>query len=292
VPKTARAQREEREAQLRERGADVPFPGYDALFGELAESEPRALVRISDASGTPIRWVEGSAGAGMHRVAWDLRRSAPNPIDLSNPSFRPPWATDPTGPLAPPGEYSAQLVVVSSSGVQEVGGPQSFRVKPVENAPGVDFVAVARFHHEVSELQRRIGVASAEMSRQRDRLRYMRAALLRTPRADPALFNEIDAVERAFNEIGVRLQGDRVRGSLSESTVPSISDRVGNVAGGSWSTRQNPTGTQRRNVEIARGDLGAVEAELANLIDGRLLRLEEALAAAGAPWTPGRRIGG
>ena len=180
-------------------------------------------------------------------------------MNLSTPAFRPPWMSDPQGPLAPPGEYSAQLVVVSSAGAEEIGQAQSFEVKPVASAPGVDFIAVAEFQYDV---------------------------------ADPALFNEMDAVERAFNEISVRLQGDRVRGSLNESTSPAISSRVGNVVGGHWSTRQNPTGTQRRNIEIAQQDLGAVEADLAGLIGGRLVQLEEALAAAGAPWTPGRRIGG
>jgi len=292
MPETAQDAREGREAEVREQGGDAQFPGYDALFDELNESGPQALIRIDDVSGTPIRWIEGSPRAGLHRVAWDLRRAAPNPMNLSTPAFRPPWMSDPQGPLAPPGEYSAQLVVVSSAGAEEIGQAQSFEVKPVASAPGVDFIAVAEFQYDVSELQRRVGVAGAEMGRQRDRLPFMRAALLRTPRADPALFNEMDAVERAFNEISVRLQGDRVRGSLNESSSPAISNRVGNVVGGHWSTRQNPTGTQRRNIEIAQQGLGAVEADLAGLIGGRLMQLEEALAAAGAPWTPGRRIGG
>jgi photosystem II stability/assembly factor-like uncharacterized protein len=292
MPETAQDAREGREAEVREQGGDAQFPGYEALFDELTESGPQALIRIDDVSGTPIRWIEGSPRAGLHRVAWDLRRAAPNPMNLSTPGFRPPWVSDPQGPLAPPGEYSAQLVVVSSAGAEEIGQAQSFEVKPVASAPGVDFIAVAEFQYDVSELQRRVGVAGAEMGRQRDRLPFMRAALLRTPRADPALFNEMDAVERAFNEISVRLQGDRVRGSLNESTSPAISSRVGNVVGGHWSTRQNPTGTQRRNIEIAQQGLGAVEADLAGLIGGRLMQLEEALAAAGAPWTPGRRIGG
>jgi hypothetical protein len=129
------------------------------------------------------------------------------------------------------------------------------------------------------------------MGRQRDRLRYMRAALAQTPTADAALFGRIDAVERAFAEVATRLQGDQVRGSLNESSVPSISNRVGNVVGGHWRTRQNPTGTQRMNIEIAQRDLATVEVDLAGLIAGELMAVEQALAAAGAPWTPGRRIG-
>ncbi len=292
VPATAEVRREEREQEMRELGTDVPFPGYETLRAEAAESGPRALVRVSDANGEPVRWVEGPARAGLHRVTWDLRIPAPNPIDLTTPGFVPPWASAPAGPLAPPGEYSAQLVLVTADGVDEVGGARSFRVKPVPNAPpGTDFVAVAAFQQRVSELQRRIGVASSELGRKSQRLGYMRAALLRTPAAGAELFGRIDEVEQAFAGIRLRLQGDQLRGSFNEPSVPSVANRVGNVAGGHWQTRQHPTATQRRNIEIAERDLAGLERDLAGIIDGPLADLDEALVAAGAPWTPGRPIG-
>jgi hypothetical protein len=46
------------------------------------------------------------------------------------------------------------------------------------------------------------------------------------------------------------------------------------------------------NVEIAQRDFAVLERELGALVDDRLMPLEEALADAGAPWTPGRRVGG
>lgn len=115
---------------------------------------------------------------------------------------------------------------------------------------------------------------------------------MRTPRADPSLFGEIEGVQGELDDIARRLRGDQVRNSLNESTVPSIANRVGNVVDGHWSTRQNPTATQRTNIEIASRDLEVLERDLSHLIEGRLRNLEEALAAAGAPWTPGRRVGG
>ena len=292
VPSTAEARRGEREAEMRAQGTDAPFPGYETLRAEAAESAPKVLVRVSDDSGAPVRWLEGSARAGLHRVAWDLRRAAPDPITLSTPDFVPPWMTDPVGPLAPPGQYSAQLVLVSAGGVEEVGEARSFQVKAIPSAPpGTNFVAVAAFQYQVSELQRRIGVASSELGRQLERLEYMRAALLRTPSASAELFGGIDEIALAFDEVVLRLQGDGLRGSLNESSAPSVANRVGNVVGGHWQTRQNPTATQRRNIEIAESELAGIERDLAGIIDGPLAELEEALAGAGAPWTPGRRIG-
>ena len=78
------------------------------------------------------------------------------------------------------------------------------------------------------------------------------------------------------------------RQKLSESTAPAIGDRVSAVKDGHWETRQMPTATQRRDIEIAEAGLGALESDLKALKAGDLARLEEAFTAAGAPWTPGR----
>lgn len=290
VPQTAAETREETERRLSEGGDDVPFPGYDVLHAEAAESGPSVWLEITDATGAPIRRMAGRARAGVHRIAWDLRHPAPNPIDLTQPSFRPPWVTDPVGPLVAPGSYSAQLVLVTEAGVQALGAARSFDVRAVPTAPpGTDFVAVADFQYRTSELSRRVGAASSELGRVRSQLPYMRAALERTPAVDAGLMNRIDAVERELGTLSLRLSGDRVRGSLNESSVPTISNRVGNVVGGHWSTRMNPTDTQRRNIEIAEGDLLELERDLAALIAGELAAVEQALVDAGAPWTP-RRI--
>jgi hypothetical protein len=88
-----------------------------------------------------------------------------------------------------------------------------------------------------------------------------------------------------------RLANDEVREKLSEPTVPSISDRVQRAFWGSSATRQMPTTTQRRNVEIAQAEFAALHQELVTLIEQDLAQLEAELAAAGAPWTPGRRLG-
>jgi hypothetical protein len=57
---------------------------------------------------------------------------------------------------------------------------------------------------------------------------------------------------------------------------------------GTWDTRQAPTATQQQAAEIARTELTTLERDVEALAGGELLRLREALDAAGAPWTPRR----
>lgn len=290
VSPTQREARRAAERDLRARGADVPFPGYERLAREAVEGKPRALLLVRDAQGQPVRWVQGSAEAGLHRVSWDLRRPPPDPVELETPSFRPPWATPPEGPLAPPGRYQVELMLFSSTGVKTLGTPQSFEVKPVPSAPpGTDFVAVAAFQQQTAELMRRVAGAGEVIGRARNQLRHMRAALVETPGADPALFARIDTLAAALTSVQTRLTGDPIRGRLNEPSVPSIRGRVGRVTSGHWNTREMPTATQRRNVEIATADFAALLPELTAL-RSELSQFEEALEAAGAPWTPGRRL--
>jgi len=293
APTTAAEARRADEKARRERGEDIAFPGFDRLRDEAVESGPKVLLLVSDASGQRIRWVEGKATAGLHRVSWDLRGPAPDAVDLSPPGFTPPWSSTPSGPLVAPGRYVAELVVVSSSGVRRLGEPQSFAVKPVPNAlPGTDYVAVAAFQQETAELMRRINSADAELDWARERLRHMRAALVETPRADPSMFARLDSVSRRLADVSLRLNGDPARSRLSESQSPSIRQRVGSVVDGHWSTRQAPTTTHVESLAIARSAFGPLNDELRTLIEQDLARLEADLEAAGAPWTPGRQLPG
>jgi len=119
----------------------------------------------------------------------------------------------------------------------------------------------------------------------------MRAALDETPAAGDDLYTRLEAIETRLAGIAVRLQGDPARGALNEPSAPSILDRLGRVAGGHWDTRQTPTTTQRESLEIARGGFQRVSIALRTLLEETLAELEADMEAAGAPWTPGRRVG-
>ncbi len=290
-PETARAERRGAESAAAARGEDIPFPGYDALRTEALESGPRVAMVVRDAAGDAVRRVMGPATEGLHRITWDLRRPAPDPVDLRAPGFTPPWAGAPRGPLAPPGDYTVEMALITETGVERVGDPQSFTVKPVPNIDAAtDFTAAMAFAEETADLLRRARGAAAEIGAVRDRLRHMRAALDETPAAGDDLYTRLEGIEQRLAGIAARLQGDPARGALNEPSSPSILGRLGQVAGGHWGTRQPPTATQRESFEIAQGGFMRVSMALRALVDEALAELEADLEAAGAPWTPGRRV--
>ena len=88
------------------------------------------------------------------------------------------------------------------------------------------------------------------------------------------------------NHLESCLLADPIRQKLNEPAVPTIQDRVLRAVWGHWDTRQMPTATQRRAIEIAEGEFAEVREELTNLIEQQLAQVEAELEAAGAPWTP------
>lgn len=290
IPKTSKKERQNTEKSLRDKNSSIPFPGWDRLNEELDERDPRVLLLVRDENGDPIRWIKGSTTKGLNRTSWDLRYSAPDPIDLTEPAFKPPWAGAPQGPLASPGSYSVELFIFHDGNMQSQGTPQKFDVKPVSTTvAGTDFQAVSAFQQKTSELYRQIANAGRKVGEGRERLRHIETALTESARVTPELFTRLKELEVKLSGLQTRLSGDRARQKLNESTVPSISSRVGRVMGGHWNTRQIPTETQKRNVEIAERDFDKFREDLTTYFND-LSVYEAALEEVGAPWTPGRKF--
>jgi hypothetical protein len=183
-----------------------------------------------------------------------------------------------------------ELMLLANGTAQSLAPAQTFAVKPVANVPGnPDFGAVTAFQAEAAELARQTNNAGAQIGETREKLRFMRAALVETPAADPAMFGRLDALGRVLDDLQARLYGDRIRGRLNEPGPPSIAGRIGRVYGSVVSTRQLPTATQRESLALGRTELEVFLDDLATVLEDDLVQLEADLEAAGAPWTPGRR---
>lgn len=290
LPQTAKAKRKEVEKTLRKQKSSVPFPGWEALRAESMEEKAQVLLLVREGSGQPIRWIEGSSKAGLHRTHWNLRHPAPNPINLTKPAFIPPWAGQAQGPLVTPGTYSVELFIAHEGELSAQGSPITFEVKAVPTyTDGTNFESIAQFQQATSTLMREVTSASRELSEADERLRYIEAALKQTPSAGPEHYAQWNVLMKDLFGLRMTLLGDRTRQQFSESTSPSISSRVQQVSYGSWNTRQAPTDTHRKNIEIAKRDFVEFSKSMNSYL-GELKNFEASLEKAGAPYTRGRRV--
>lgn len=288
VPKTSRGERSVREKALSQKGEDVPFPGWDQLTKESREGNPNVMLLVRDSDGNGVRWIAGPARKGLHRVSWDLRLPASNPISLSRPAFQPPWAGTPQGPLVAPGKYSVELFVLNNGSLESKGTPQEFMVKAAPNASsGANYQAVAAFQRRGNELSRRISITNRRLGEAGDKLRFIRAALTKTPKATPGMFKTFKGLNDELAELRKALNGDPIPSSRNESTSPSIRSRLGTTMGGHGATTQMPTATQKTDLDLAENGFAEFKKS-ADAFFKKISAYEAELEKAGAPFTPGR----
>ena len=289
VPETAAQQRQSEVKVLEADGKDIPFPGWEALRADALEDAPKTLLLIKDASGEPVRWLEGGRSRGFHRTTWDLRLPAPDPISFATPGFRPPWAGTPQGPLAAPGTYSVELYVLHNGKLEAQGSVQEFVVKPIPAIEGRDFEETFAFHKELNDLSRDMSSAGRSLGEASNRLRHIEAALVQTSTLAPELFEQLAVLEQKQSELSTQLYGDRIRRSKDISVEPAIAGRLNQVLYGLSETSLPPTQTHRTNVTLARQGFDQFKVSLQDFWS-ELETYETQVQQAGAPYTPGRKL--
>jgi len=285
--KTGAEARREEEKNLEKAGKPVPFPGWDKLRKEETEEKPEIILTITDEVGQVVRRITGPAGKGIHRVAWDLRYPAIDPIEPETTERR-EYRGRSEGPLVVPGTFKVSLAKRVDGILTAIGQPQAFTVESLNLAslPAKDRQDLLDFQRKAGELQRAMmGAASAAQEASKN-LELIKKALLNAPKADPKLGERAKELETRLREEMILLNGDWTVQRRSEATAPSLMDRVS----AQLSTTCPITETVKRNYEIAAGAFEKLLEDMCLTIEQDLKKLGDELEAAGAPWSPGRGL--
>ena len=288
--KTRRQIRQESEKEADRKREGIRIPNAEELRAEEEEEPPAIIFTVSDSSGRVVRRLTAPAAPGINRINWDLRSPAPV---LAN---RPPnpeeeiFGDPPSGPLVMPGKYTVAFARRANGVMTPLSSPQEFNVYVEGQAQmnPADRAALVEFQQKVARLQRAVTGTVETANQLKTRLGLIKQALQETPAADAKLLQDSIAIDRRTNEILRSLRGDVAARARSENTPPSIADRVNTIVNDQRMSTSRPTQTQMDHYAIASKSFEQALAQLRALIEGDLARLEKAMEAAGAPWTPGR----
>jgi len=286
---TAREARRKAEIEIEKEGGDTPYPSWDTLRSEDREEDPAVLLIVRDGNGEIVRQVHGETSAGLHRTAWDLRWPPIDPVSLTPPGFRAPWASDPQGPLVAPGRYTVTLAVRRDGELTELSGPESFTVKSMPQGPetSTEPAGVLAFQRKAGELYRAVSGANALAGELNRRVDHLKVAIPRTPAAGEGLEQRLRAVEERLDELLVRLGGDRSVSSRNEPVPWSITQRAGVVYGLLLNVRSDVPAMYEESYAVAAEEFRDALTRLKS-IEADLRTLETELERLGAPHTPGR----
>ena len=284
--KTRQAARHDEDKKRAEDGKDTPFPSWDTLNEEAAESDPAVVLIIKDAQGNTVSHVTGPAEAGFHRVAWDLRY--PSKSSWEPPEDPTPWNSPPTGPLAQPGQYSVTFATRIDGKLEVSDQTQQFVVEPIReptlsNASQEERLA---FDRQTEELTRQVTITSERIKAAIAELEAAAATLGRF-NAAPELLTETEALTKRLEAQSRLMGGDDNEQRFNSETFVSISERVF-VAGSGMGNTYGPTKTMQMSLDIANTKLAEVRAASTPILEQDIPALMDKLDAAGVPWTKGR----
>jgi hypothetical protein len=147
---------------------------------------------------------------------------------------------------------------------------------------------VVAFQAKVSELRRVIWSANTVREGMQERIKYLKNAVMNTPKASTDLLTDLRKLEERINAVKIQMNGDASVARREFEVAPSIIDRVENIVYGLWNTTTTPTTTQIRDYETAAKLFTPVLQEIKQLSETELRNIEKQLEQQGAPWTPGR----
>jgi photosystem II stability/assembly factor-like uncharacterized protein len=289
--KTRKQQRRDAEKEAEKKKAAIPYPAQMELRAEDEEEGPVLLLTVADASGRAIRTLTGPMSKGLHRVNWNLREPAaqlpaPHPAEVDDDLF----FEEPAGPLVAPGRYTVSLSKRVEGVVTPLVPAREFTVE-AESGPGAEDAGrkeLFEFQQKVAKLERAILSALDTANELNTRVGKIKEAIDATPAMDRKWADAARTLEKQNNEALRALRGDVTLARRNENAPMSIVERVETIVGNESAMLQHPTGTDVQAFAVASQEFGAVRDKLHTLVDVDLKALDQALDAAGAPWTPGR----
>lgn len=291
-PKTLRQKRQESEREAERKKQPFRYPSIEELRQEAEEDPPAVIFTITDSEGKIVRRLSAPAGAGLQRVVWDMRYTAPSisatppqiPAGITLPEG---FTPGPQGPLVMPGRFTVTMAMRVNGVVSSLPGSQSFNVavEGRERITEAELVALAEFQRKVSTLQRAVGGAIDVGTGAKTRIGLQKRAAQAAPVDNKKLIEQAEAFDKEIDSLLNALRGGRAN---TDIPPPSISQRVNNIAGTIRLSTVRPTQTQLDNYELSVAEFAPVLSRLKTLVEVDLPRFDKTLEEAGAPLTPGR----
>jgi hypothetical protein len=232
---------------------------------------------IRDNSGNVVRRLSGSTSKGLHRTSWDLRHAGTGRGG---------------GPLAIPGTYTVEISKTVDGETTELVGPTEFEIEPLTfgDTAERDREAIMDFVRQAQKLAISIRGATSVAGEAEEQLKAIKTVIQNSTELDPAMENEVRELEIRLLDIMEKFNGDPTKSRRNESAAPGINSRLRTMMFGAMGSTEGPTGTHRRQFEIAAELYQEVVGDLRMLVEDDIPALHEKLDEAGAPWTPGRKI--
>ena len=291
APKTLKQIRHKKEKALFKDKKPIPQPSLDELRAEKNEVKPYLIFTITDEAGNVVRKLTKSAGSGLQRMTWNLRKPNTRPVKVKDGKYDPLSMGGSAMPVLP-GKYFVCIAQVVRGETTELAGPKAFIVKPLNNAtlPAKDRKEVMDFYKKLAELNRVVSGTENFAEDLMDRIKNDKQAAQRSLNTSTELMSKITDVESRLDDVLWKFNGQKPKASQEENipAIPSINDRMGSIMWVHYRSTAGITQSQRDIFKILKEEFPPVLNQLKAILNTDIPAIEKELESIGAPYTPGR----
>ena len=171
-----------------------------------------------------------------------------------------------------------------------IGEPQTFEVERLTEGalPGSPDDEVVAFWERLASLQRSVSAANAAITQTEFRLERLQSALYRSRTAPGELDDQFEALRQELFEIEEALGGNQSSGGIYDFEPSTVGSRIGFAALGTSNSTYGPSPAHEQQLGFAEDEFAGIRERLNTLTEETIPAFEDALADAGAPWTPNR----
>lgn len=275
---TKKSERQKKDRASSSAGRDTPYPSWDDLKAEDREVAPSRWLTIRDEDGEVVRKLSTTTGKGLVRAYWDFAYASAGRRG--------------SGPTAVPGKYTVEVSQMVDGEVTEVIPATEFEIEPLNfgDTEELDRQEILEFSREVGKLANAVSAATQLASDAADHLAAVESLTRSAAEVDPSMWKEIRELQVRLLDLQEKFSGDPTRAQRNEDSMPGLQSRLRNAMFGAMGSTTGPTGTHRRQFEIAVEEYEELTDELKQLIEEDVPELLSKFDDIGAPWTPGRKL--
>lgn len=285
---TAEKQRQEQEKAALKDNKAVEFPGWDSVIGEQRETAPALKLVIKNSDGQVIRRIEAPTKKGFHRVAWDLRHPYSGSVETP-----PNWqGLPPSGFMAIPGQYSAELVLIKDGASRVLDGPVSFAVNRLYEPAlkGAPLEEVNAFWTELAQVSGQVSAATYALDDAVEDVEILYKMLAASATSPGDLESTLHQLRQELYVLEEALSGNQSKGSIGAYDEHRITSWLWHAYGGVSDSTYGPTPAHRQSLDNAKTSFAPVRDRLNSIMNEELPAIRRALNERGAPWGRGQAI--
>ncbi len=283
--------RQEKEKDQFEKGEQIQEPTLAELDAESKELSPYLIFTITDDKGNFIRRITTSAGKGLNRINWDLTYENNQPIKLDKNKFN-PTQKQRGGFMVMPGKYRVSFGMMVGNTFKELTGQVEFNAKGLNNVtlPATNRQDLVDFYKLASEMARVVTGTNEYLNELMKKVASLKQAALVTSGIPLDVLNQLSEAEAKLNEYNIKINGYEAKASYEELPphIQSIYTRLYNVLLPHFESTSSLTTLQSENLNILKAEFAPIYAEIKKMGEETIPRLEKAVEAGKAPYTPGR----